>query len=77
MSDARYAVGIDLGTTHCALSYVDLANSTGDEVTQALMPVPQLTAPGAVEENTRDHDRREHRRTVPQNRHRHPGAELR
>lgn len=50
MSEARYAVGIDLGTTHCALSYVDLANSTGDEVTQALMPVPQLTAPGAVEE---------------------------
>ena len=50
MSQARYAVGIDLGTTHCALSYVDLAASTGEEVVQAMMQVPQLTAPGAVEE---------------------------
>ncbi len=50
MSDARYAVGIDLGTTHCALSYVDLGRSSGDEVAQDLMRVPQLTGPGAVEE---------------------------
>jgi hypothetical protein len=50
MSEARYAVGIDLGTTHCALSYVDLNESYGEEVTEALMPVPQLTGPGAVEE---------------------------
>ena len=50
MSDARYAVGIDLGTTHCALSFVDLANSRDDEIVQALMPVPQLIGPGAVEE---------------------------
>ncbi len=49
MSSARYAVGIDLGTTHCALSYVDLNHSEWeDEVTQDLMPVPQLTGPGAV-----------------------------
>jgi hypothetical protein len=50
VSEPRYAVGIDLGTTHCALSYVDLARSQGDEVAQELMGVPQLTAPGAVEE---------------------------
>ena len=50
MSEPRYAVGIDLGTTHCDLSYVDLAGSQGDEVAQDLMRVPQLTAPGAVEE---------------------------
>jgi len=50
VSEARYAVGIDLGTTHCALSYVDLTHSQGDEVAQDLMRVPQLTAPGAVEE---------------------------
>ena len=50
MSQARYAVGIDLGTTHCALSYVDLASSRGDEVSEAMMQVPQLTAPGAVDE---------------------------
>ena len=49
MSDALYAVGIDLGTTHCALSYVDLGRSSGDEIAQDLMRIPQLTAPGAVE----------------------------
>lgn len=49
MSDARYAVGIDLGTTHCALSCIDLDNSEWeDQVAQDLMPVPQLTGPGAV-----------------------------
>jgi len=48
MSDARYAVGIDLGTTHCALSCVDLEASEWDEVTQDLMPVPQLTGPGTI-----------------------------
>ena len=50
MSDARYAVGIDLGTTHCALSYVDLARSEGEEISQDLMRVPQLMAPGSVDE---------------------------
>lgn len=49
MSDARYAVGIDLGTTHCALSYVDLDHSEWDEVAQDMMPVPQLTGPGEVD----------------------------
>jgi len=50
VSDARYAVGIDLGTTHCALSYVDLAGSVGDEIAQGLTQVPQLTAPGTIDE---------------------------
>jgi len=49
VSNARYAVGIDLGTTHCALSYVDLDHSEWDEVAQDMMPVPQLTGPGAVD----------------------------
>jgi len=50
VSEARFAVGIDLGTTHCALSYVDLSGTDGEEVLQELMLIPQLTAPGAVEE---------------------------
>jgi hypothetical protein len=50
VTESRYAVGIDLGTTHCALSYVDLSNSDGEDISQDLMAVPQLTAPGAVEE---------------------------
>jgi len=47
---AQYAVGIDLGTTHCVLSYVDLTTSEREEVNQQVMPVPQLTAPGTVDE---------------------------
>jgi hypothetical protein len=50
MSEPRFAVGIDLGTTNCALSYVDREGSAGEEIVQALLPIPQLTAPGAVEE---------------------------
>lgn len=52
MNDAlspRYALGIDLGTTHCALSWVDLAASEGDKTAHGSMDIPQLTAPGAVE----------------------------
>jgi molecular chaperone DnaK (HSP70) len=48
--NANYAVGIDLGTTHCALSWVDLAQSQEDQILQGEMPIPQLTGPGSVEE---------------------------
>ncbi len=50
MSDARYAVGIDLGTTHCVMAAVDLTADERDEAVQWTVPIPQLTAPGAVEE---------------------------
>ncbi|SOY46756.1 putative heat-shock chaperone Hsp70/DnaK [Cupriavidus taiwanensis] len=50
MSEARYAIGIDLGTTHSAVSYVDLAASDGEKTSQRVLPITQLTAPGAVEE---------------------------
>jgi len=49
MSDPRYSIGIDLGTTHCALSFVDLAASDGEKISQDVLPVTQLTAPGALE----------------------------
>ncbi|MCF6252972.1 MAG: Hsp70 family protein [Methylococcaceae bacterium] len=45
----KYSVGIDLGTTHCVLSYVDLTQDE-DEITQQVMAIPQLTAPGVVED---------------------------
>ncbi|MHA7683361.1 Hsp70 family protein [Cupriavidus sp. PET2-C1] len=50
MSDPRYSIGIDLGTTHCALSYVDLTASDGEKSTQGVLAVAQLTAPGAIED---------------------------
>ncbi len=43
----KYSVGIDLGTTHCVLSYVDLSKDE-DELTQEVMAIPQLTSPGVV-----------------------------
>ncbi len=48
MSTARFHLGIDLGTTHCALAYIDAQAGEGDEIVDAILPIPQLTAPGAV-----------------------------
>ena len=49
MSTPRYAIGIDLGTTHCALAYVDLSESDGENTRCGVLGIPQLTAPGSVE----------------------------
>ncbi|AGW90515.1 Hsp70 family protein [Cupriavidus sp. DF5525] len=50
MSEARYSIGIDLGTTHSAVSYVDLTASDGEKTSQRVLPIAQLTAPGAIED---------------------------
>ena len=42
----KFSVGIDLGTTHCVLSYIDTNN---EDARVEVMPIPQLTAPGTVE----------------------------
>ncbi|MBU2897059.1 Hsp70 family protein [Vibrio hepatarius] len=42
----KYSVGIDLGTTHCVLSYLDTSN---EQAKVEVMPIAQLTAPGTVE----------------------------
>ncbi len=52
MSEPRYAIGVDLGTTHCALSYVDLTASEGETVQLAVHPIAQLTGPGSIEERS-------------------------
>ncbi len=49
MSAHRYAIGIYLGTTHCALSYVDVTASDGEQAVQQVLAIPQLSGPGAVE----------------------------
>jgi len=46
---ASYAIGVDLGTTHCALAAVDLDLSEGEEVALSAVDVPQTVAPGEVE----------------------------
>ncbi|MBS0355965.1 MAG: Hsp70 family protein [Proteobacteria bacterium] len=47
---ARYTIGIDLGTTHCALSYVDIEASDGEKAVQQVLAIPQLNGPGTVDE---------------------------
>jgi len=47
----RFSVGIDLGTTHCVLSYADITDIDDGEFSQQVMAIPQLTSPGVVEEN--------------------------
>ena len=46
---ARYCLGIDLGTTHCALAWVDISASDGETTSHGVLDVPQLTAPGSLE----------------------------
>ena len=46
---ARFSIGIDLGTTHCTLSYVDRSASDGDTVVQGVLDIPQLTGPASVD----------------------------
>ncbi|WP_245606856.1 Hsp70 family protein [Simplicispira psychrophila] len=49
---ARYTIGIDLGTTHCALSWLDTEASDGENAVQGVLSVPQLTGPGTLENPT-------------------------
>lgn len=44
----KYSVGIDLGTTHCVMSYINLSQED-DDLTQEVMAIPQLSSPGVVE----------------------------
>ena len=46
---AQYIIGIDLGTTNSVLAYAPLG---GERPEVKLLPIPQLTAPGVVEERT-------------------------
>ncbi|HTG44432.1 MAG TPA: Hsp70 family protein, partial [Verrucomicrobiae bacterium] len=47
---ARYSVGIDLGTTHCAVSTFDLGRENGRSQGEGMLAIPQFVRPGAVEE---------------------------
>ena len=50
MSDSRYVVGIDLGTTNTVLSYID---SEQEDPAVQVLQIPQVVSPGVTEE--RDH----------------------
>ena len=48
MSLSRFVVGIDLGTTNSALAYYD--TGAGDKAVLTHLKIPQVVAPGVVEE---------------------------
>jgi molecular chaperone DnaK (HSP70) len=47
---APFTVGIDLGTTHSALSFLESGLEADRRGDQSMLPIPQLTALGTVEE---------------------------
>lgn len=49
MTTSSYFVGIDLGTTHCVLSYCPLASEDTDAPEVKVLPIPQLVAQGQVQ----------------------------
>ncbi len=46
---SRFSIGIDLGTTNSAVSYFELSRSAARGAEQTMLAVPQVTAPGVVE----------------------------
>jgi len=50
MTIPRYIVGIDLGTTNCVVAYVDTQTTDTEHPQIQLLHLPQLVAPGNVEE---------------------------
>jgi len=48
LSDPRYLIGIDLGTTHCVLAYTEGHMDEDTEPEIRIFPVPQVVSPGEV-----------------------------
>lgn len=48
MTDARFLVGIDLGTTNSALAFVDREGPQASRRQARILPIPQLLAPGEI-----------------------------
>jgi len=46
----RYSIGIDLGTTNSAVSYFNLDEASARGQAQTMLPIPQVTGVGTVEE---------------------------
>jgi molecular chaperone DnaK (HSP70) len=47
---SQFSIGIDLGTTHSALSFFELGLAGPRSWKESLLPIPQLTAPGTTED---------------------------
>jgi molecular chaperone DnaK (HSP70) len=51
MKDSRYVIGIDLGTTNSAVSFIDTGNNE-ESPENTIFSVPQVVNPGLVEERS-------------------------
>lgn len=47
MANSRFSIGIDLGTTNCALAYID---SLKESEFAEILSLPQIIQPGVYEE---------------------------
>jgi hypothetical protein len=50
VTESRYVVGIDLGTTNSALAYVDTGTASPEEASPCQFSIPQIVQAGVVEE---------------------------
>jgi len=50
LKDAKYIIGIDLGTTHCVAAYTEARGEEDEERRIRIFPVPQVVSPGEVKE---------------------------
>lgn len=48
MNDAKYIIGIDLGTTHSLLAYTEVRHADETEPVIQVLPIPQVVSPGEV-----------------------------
>ncbi len=49
MSDSKYIVGLDLGTTHCALTFTEADHAPHETPAIHLFEIPQVVNPGEVD----------------------------
>ena len=48
MTESKYIVGIDLGTTHCVLAYTEAQGPEEAEAEIRVLPLPQLVDAGEM-----------------------------
>ncbi len=49
MQDSKYIIGIDLGTTHCVLTYTEANVSEDEQPEIRIFQVPQVSSPGELQ----------------------------
>ncbi|MFZ7112391.1 MAG: Hsp70 family protein [Desulfatiglandales bacterium] len=50
MSDPRFIVGIDLGTTNSVVAYTEIREDVSEDLSIHIFPIPQIVGPGSLAE---------------------------